>query len=272
MPRTRNVKKNWSLQRLNGDTSFFLHIGDLHLIVDPWLIGPEIDGFSQFNIAEHTSECVQPKDIGKVDGILVSLPFSDHCHELTLSMFPAAVPIYACSGAARRIRQDYRLAHRRVIELSSRPSQIGCSGVFVREIPTSGLLDFTHSGLVIEDSNRRVVYAPHGLHLSGGTSRFLSRLPIKTCICLMVTCSEYTPPLLLGGKVNLGVQAAIKVINAVDARAILDIHSEKKNTSGLIPLVSSCSYLTNSELKSNLKDLDISVLSLDVLPDSVHFT
>ena len=262
-PRTR-VQSAWSLQRLNDDSSFLLCIGSLRLVIDPWLTGPEIDGFSLFNTAEHTSECVQPKDIGgRIDGILVSLPFSDHCHEITLSMFPAAVPIYACSGAARRIRQDHRLAHHRLIELSASPTQIGCSGVFVRAIPTSGILDFTHSGLVIEDSTRRVVYSPHGLHLSGGTSHFLAGLPIKTCICLMVTCSEYSPPLILGGKVNLGFEAALKVINAIGARSILDIHSEQKSTSGLIPSVSSSSYLTNAELKAKLKDTDITVLSSD---------
>jgi len=98
--------KTLTVQRLNHDSSWLISLegGNLRIVLDPWLTGAEIDGFSLFNRAEHALSTRQVADLGRVDAIVVSMAFSDHCHEETLALFPSNIPIYAVSDALSRIR------------------------------------------------------------------------------------------------------------------------------------------------------------------------
>ena len=242
-----------TITRLNMDSSFLLTIGKAQLLLDPWLCGPEIDGFELFNKAMHAAPCMDIRDLQDArKDIIVSLPFSDHCHEDTLDSLRLCNKIYATKDACKRIRKDPRLQDRQLVEIGHTHTAINNHSCCVRAIPSSGLLDFTHGGLVIEDAHHRIVYAPHGLHLAGATLTFLIEMmagrPKDTT--LMVTCSAYHVPFYLGGTVNLGLEAALALSRIVQPRRVIDIHSEQKTTPGLIPFLASTSYPTMSEIEA----------------------
>lgn len=235
------------------DSSFLLTIGEASLLLDPWLTGPEIDGFELFNKALHAAPCMDMRLLQDArKDIIVSLPFSDHCHEDTLNSLQLCRRIYATKEACSRIRKDKRLQDRQLIEIGSETTAVGDRSCYVRAIPASGILDFTHAGLVIEDEKHRVIYAPHGLNLTGTTLVFLNEMMAEktkdTTLC--VTCSAYHVPFYLGGTVNLGLNAALELAQLVKPDRIIDIHSEQKTTTGLIPLLASTSYPTTDEIKT----------------------
>ena len=245
-----------SIQRLNHDSSFILTVGRLRLAIDPWLVGAEIDGSALFNSAQHVKACASPSDLGHLDAILLSLPFSDHTHEETLALLSPDIPIYAQREAALRVKRDPRLKSRTVYVLSSDETlRFPGSNVVFRSIPTSGILDFTHGGLMIETDTERYLYAPHGLLLNGPTASCLDleKTSNKRLVALMITCSSYRVPLILGGTVNLGLEAACEVALALKPEFLIDIHSERKIAHGLIPLVSPSSYHTSREIARYLK-------------------
>ena len=53
-----------------------------------------------------------------INAIVMSLPFSDHCHEDTLDTFPESIPIIAANGSYRRLKSYYGKL-RNIIELPS---------------------------------------------------------------------------------------------------------------------------------------------------------
>ena len=60
------------LKRLNLDSSWHIHFNKIKFILDPWLIGSEIDGFSWLNEQWHIKEPVAIKDIPEYDLIVIS--------------------------------------------------------------------------------------------------------------------------------------------------------------------------------------------------------
>jgi L-ascorbate metabolism protein UlaG (beta-lactamase superfamily) len=44
-----------SIQRLNMDNTWWVNWGGTSLLLDPWLIGSEVDGFSWFNEQWHAN-------------------------------------------------------------------------------------------------------------------------------------------------------------------------------------------------------------------------
>lgn len=269
-PRVR-LRGGFRIERLNSDTSFLIVARDgTRLVVDPWLVGAEIDGAAFFNRAEHTDPVVHPSSILECDAIIISLQFSDHCHEDTILLFPDNVPIFGSAAAIDRLRKHPILRRRSLCVISdyASPTTIGFVQLFT--IPTSGLLDFTHGGLVFQQNVGRrapalkppqseyIVYAPHGLICRGETEKVLRGLR-GSCRCLMITCSLYCPPLLLGGAVNLGLEPTLPIVELVSPHNIIDCHSEQKLTSGLIPFLSQTNYPTTPAVEKFFADNGVNV-------------
>ena len=249
--------RHLTVQRLNHDSSWLLSLesGSLRIVLDPWLTGAEIDGFSLFNRAEHTSATLQVADLGRVDAIVVSMAFSDHCHEETLSQLPSNIPIYAVRDALARIKGDARLSSRNLILIEDRPTRIGNSRTSVSHIPTSGLLDFVHQGLVVSSPESSIVYAPHGLILSGPTAQRLKKVSEagkRISLCL-VTASTYDLPLIIGGTVNLGLDKALPLLRALRPKYLIDTHSEQKTATGFVPLVARTAYPSHEEVRERVR-------------------
>ena len=52
-----------SVKRLNLDSSWSIDFNSVNFIVDPWLIGSEIDGFKWLNEAWHIKDPVKIEDL-----------------------------------------------------------------------------------------------------------------------------------------------------------------------------------------------------------------
>ena len=257
------------IQRLNMDSSWLFVFGNKYnVLIDPWLVGGEVDGSSVFNYAEHLRAPVSINRLpGRLDAIVISMPFSDHCHEETIALLPPDVVIFAAPAARARLLQDAQLAKRQICEIGHR-TQI-CPGLRATFVPTSGILDFTHSALVLHYGGSKILYAPHGLHDLSGLSPLHPGLQTRQgkggrvvvapkrkpaepiyehwLLCLL-TASRYAIPWYLGGTVNLGLQAACSVIRDLQPRYVVDTHSEQKHTSGLVPLLATPEYPSHREI------------------------
>jgi hypothetical protein len=96
-----------------------------------------------------------------INAIVISLPYSDHCHEDTLDTFPPSIPIIAANGSYKRLKAYYGES-RNIIELPS--SDCGYEGGACIHIPGSSfdivavqsklgsLIDPAHRGILITHS------------------------------------------------------------------------------------------------------------------------
>ena len=65
-----------SIKRLNLDSSWHIEYGKNSFVVDPWLIGSEIDGFKWLNEQWHIKEPVKISDLSEFQFLLISQNFS----------------------------------------------------------------------------------------------------------------------------------------------------------------------------------------------------
>ena len=98
-----------------------------------------------------------------LDAIVISLPFSDHCHEDTLDTFPPSIPIIAANGSYKRLKAYYGES-RNIIELPSSDCDYQGSGACIHipggssfeivavQSKLGSLLDPTHRGILITHS------------------------------------------------------------------------------------------------------------------------
>ena len=259
---------NISFQRLNADASVSLEVNSFKCVVDPWLVSSEIDGSRFFNEAWHTSPvCSLEKNklfsMRNLDAIVITLPFSDHCHELTLEEMDDDIPIVCNIDVKKRLEGHFGKARKNVILVPRFPEYVTVKkNVEFSSIGSEKLLDFTHGGLIIKVQRRRstshssIFIAPHGMILDSHPA--LQVLQDMHWSLLLTTFSTYVLPLFLGGTVNLGSEKAFKLIKTLQPDKAIDIHSEQKSTRGLVPLIARPAYPSVQELQEALGDVLVS--------------
>lgn len=244
------------------------------IILDPWLEpSPGIDGCACFSTTFPTSPAVDINDLllnfppsiadeddntmttarrTSINAIVISLPFSDHCHEDTLDVFPNTIPIIAANGSFARLKAHYGKS-RTIINLPSSNCDIQnavCiprSSVTISTVQSKlGVLDPTHRGILInsnlhrrdilendiigtssrnengrEEENQSYVIeskSNSGLLYAPHGLRLSHVQKVKLSslvpcgLCLLSTVSLYDLPLFLGGTVNLGMDNAQELI------------------------------------------------------------
>jgi len=234
--------------RLNGDTSWLICCEGNSLAIDPWLLGAEVDCCPCFNSARLLSGAADPLQLAPtLTGILITQPFSDHCHEGTLLALGCGVPIFAVPGALARLRQGPTPLAARVLPLSSVASRL--PGWRAEHIAPS-FFSPTHGGVLLSTQRGSVVFAPHGLK-AAGLRLLASRIApvIPRPITVVSTTTVFDLPCWLGGKVNLGLSSAVALCEAVRADAFIATHDEDKPSTGCIPLVASKHYCSEEEVR-----------------------
>lgn len=215
------------LQRANLDATWILTLGGRRLLIDPWLVGSEVDGFPAFSEQWHVHACMAPEDVGAIDAIVYTQPFDDHCHRATLEALPA-VPILAVPAADARLgRWGVPAARRSRID-----GRLDWGGLRLTHVAPAAL-DPTHGALCVAGDDGAVLIAPHGLRAAQ---------PAPPAEVLIVTHATYALPLLLGGTVNLGLDAAQALARRTGARVVLDTHAEPKRARGLVALLARPAY------------------------------
>ena len=218
------------LQRLNRDSSWWFQVGGLRLVVDPWLVGPEVDYFAWFNTQFHGSPPVPVEGVPDHDVVLITQKYTDHLHPETLrSLDPKEVWVVA-EGAAK-IRSI--LPNAAVREFSAAEPVQRRSGCAVRLLPTRRRLDPLYQSFWLDDGEQGLLYAPHSLAMDEGHRESLNGLP--GCAVLITSLRGYRLPTLLGGMVSPGLAGAEALVQALRPARVIPTHDEDKPGRGLVP-------------------------------------
>ncbi|MBY0427288.1 MAG: MBL fold metallo-hydrolase [Cytophagales bacterium] len=215
------------ITRLNADSSWKIRMGNHTLLVDPWLFGSQVDGFSWFSEQWHVQPSVPINDLGEFDGILISHPFTDHCHKETLLSLPPSKPVWATPGAAKKIRS---WKHFHLVYTLSNLHKTSSGTLEFQYISTESWIDPVHHAILLKDHEKgeTLFYAPHGFKTKDETAKFA---PVDV---LITTTIQYNLPFWLGGTINLGKQNALDLIQTLHPKHVIYTHNEKKRAKGLI--------------------------------------
>jgi hypothetical protein len=222
--------------------------------------------------------------IGILDAIIITHEFSDHLHEETLLLLDDKIPILATKSAISRIKKNRILRKRNLIEIpmSNKGIQLlEYANIRIGMISATGIFDYVHNALVIvpkknchvntdginesdillcdkdngtnntdTDIEGGIVYSPHGFFLNNNA--ILKDLQKYQIDLLIITMAEYYLPFYVGGTVNLGLQQAVAIVDALKPKVVVDTHSEKKKSSGIIPFLAKPVYPSIQEIKQKI--------------------
>jgi hypothetical protein len=83
-----------------------------------------------------------------------------------------------------------------------------------------------HKAYLIESSQNKIVYAPHGA--------VLKNIPNVKIDAVITTTLQYQLPFFLGGTINLGLGKALQLQKQLKAELLIDTHNEDKKGEGLV--------------------------------------
>ena len=162
------------------DTSWQLDWQDTVLLIDPWLVGSEVDGFGWFNEQWHTTPPVPIDKLGSYHGLVVSQSYSDHCHEQTLDLLPEAT-IYSTPKATKRLTKAMADRLQTLPDFEENEwQQIG--NLEVAYLDPGRKMDPVYYGIVIRHGEDVVLYTPHGFEPSARQTELLGGYNI----CLLI--------------------------------------------------------------------------------------
>ena len=228
------------------DSSWYLEFSGVKFLVDPWLEGPEIDGFKWLNEQWHTTPSVSKELIPKYDVVLVSQSYEDHCHLETLKEC-ADVPILATKKAYNKLLKH--LPNRNIERISDKDDSMVFNGLRITAFRPKKIMDPIYYAVCMFNSESEgIFYAPHGFELSEEQKVRLDKINIKL---LVTTFSRFQLPGILGGLVNPGLENVKKLISQLDPEVVINTHDEKKTMNGLVGRFAKVIYPDYGKLKMN---------------------
>ncbi len=240
------------LQRLNMDTSWKLTWGGTSLVVDPWLVGSEVDGARWLNEQWHATPPVPVEEVGAFDAVVVSQSYADHCHFPTLDRLAEDRPILAVAKALAPLRARY--AQREVRALDASPVRLG--ELEISTLAPDRRLDPVYYAALVERDGEAVVYTPHGFVPNDRQRQRLAALRVRV---LVTTFMEFVLPWWLGGRVSPGVDNVRALADLMEPEFVINCHDEPKPTRGLVGRLASVTRTDPSTVKfpsSSVVDVD----------------
>jgi Beta-lactamase superfamily domain len=227
---SQNFGEMIQLQRLNMDSSWWIQWDATSFLIDPWLVGSEIDNFSWLNEQWHATPPMAISKIPPYQHIIISQPYSDHCHEITLAQLDQAAQIYAVPPARKRLHRE--MPQRSVIAIGEQETAWTTVGdLKVARLTPRKLLDPIYHALVIANQDEAIVYAPHGFKLSPGQQDFIAHLKVRL---LITSFAYFRIPSWMGGVVNPGTEGAMALVEQLQPVHVLNSHDEDKHARGLV--------------------------------------
>ncbi|KAH8814538.1 hypothetical protein DL96DRAFT_416008 [Flagelloscypha sp. PMI_526] len=245
------------LHHLNADTSWLLQIPSKHnsfynILIDPWLTGSQSDVAPWFSRQWHSHKpaydsinAVEVK-LGKVDLVVISHEFTDHCHRETLVQLPKATKIIAPNKAKGVIQKWKHFESVEDMPLfyggdewqqdTSLPAEIPVK--VLRVVNESDAL-YYHSAILVtfpicdtagsSTTVEGIIYTPHGILPAP-----LGSLPptIKP-LALLHGLHDVSLP-FFPGQLNLGAHNALKALKGCGAKYWVGTHDEVKNGGGFV--------------------------------------
>lgn len=233
------------LQRLNMDTSWHIQWGQDAFLLDPWLIGSEIDGFSWFNEQWHKTPPVAIDLIPPYSSIIISQPFADHLHPETLALLDRNVPILCSPKAENRLKKKLAGQSINPIPDITNDKWYSTGTLDIGSLSPGLKLGASFSGICLRKEKDTIVYLPHGFKLTETYRRILMQFETKV---LITSFSTFTLPFFLGGAVNPGLNSALKLVEDLNPTLIVHTHDENKHAKGLVTKIANVNYPDSSTL------------------------
>ena len=279
------------LTHLNADTTWLLQIpcprdvisrtgrSRFNILIDPWLRGPQSDVASWFSTQWHAVDSsVQTiselqerlKDIddlikphernvkrhspNKIDLVICSHEFSDHCHKDTLLEIDPSTPVFATQKAADLIRSWNHFVEVRDTP-SFAPEDPDWRNTSIEPIPhwlgVSRIVTETdalyyHSAILITyniDTNKRrgsssevdtaegVIYTPHGIHANDLRHLPSAQPPMKV---LALLHGLHDVSISITKQLNLGAYNGLRAQRMCNAKYWVGTHDEVKKGGGIL--------------------------------------
>ncbi len=217
------------LQRLNLDNSWFLEIGNLKLLIDPWLEGKEIDYFPWFNTQWHRTKPLGYQALPEFDAVLITQKYPDHFHKATLERLQPKKVV--CPQSIKK-RLEKVLPKADVVGMSANKNAVGLDGVRFHFLPTPRKIDPIYDAFLIDDGSISVFVATHGFPSKAITKKVLDQA--SPCALLITPFNKYTLPALLGGTVSPGLDNVKALCDLLNPKQIVSTHDEDKHASGIV--------------------------------------
>jgi hypothetical protein len=222
-------------------------MGEVRFLLDPWLIGSEIDGFSWLNEQWHTTPSVDLADIPQFSFTVITQSYSDHCHIATLEQLDSTVPILATAKAYNILIKAF--PSRTILLIPESEEGLIHDGLRFHSFRPKKILDPVYFALSIRtEQNKGLFYSPHGFVLNSEQSTWIKDMNTEV---LITTFSEFQLPSLLGGLVNPGLKNVTQLIRQLNPMNVINTHDEKKRMKGLVSKFAKVQYPDYQKLKED---------------------
>ena len=191
-----------TIQRLNMDNSWVVNLDGTKILIDPWLIGVEVDFFPWFNKQWHRTKPLEMEKLPEYDFVLITQKYPDHFHRETLEKLQPKKLIVPQS-IERKCKKLLTKA-----EVSNFNNDlVNCFGsnVNIHFLPTSRKLDPIYDALIIENGKHSIFMATHGYSLKNKHLDMIEQF--KPYDLLVTPFNLYELPNILGGNVSLGIDS-----------------------------------------------------------------
>lgn len=240
-----------------------------NILIDPWLQGPQSDVAAWFSTQWHVVAPAVPtlaalagmlagqEAGGRVDCVVVSHEFTDHCHEATLRELDGRVPVVATDKAAALVRawghfdtvvtaprfgggstETTSYAAWRKEQAQEALADVLPPWLGIGRVITQGNALYYHSAVLIafdlhnsnNENNEAVLYSPHGIQAAD-----LACVPaagVRTLALLHGLHDVRIWP--AAAQLNLGARNGLRAARASGARYWVATHDEAKRGGGVV--------------------------------------
>jgi L-ascorbate metabolism protein UlaG (beta-lactamase superfamily) len=217
--------------KLNDDSSWIWTLNGKRYLVDPWFTPSQVDLHPWFSEQFHVTKQPLMDELGDIDFIFVSHPFTDHCNKETLLQLDASIPVIADRAVKNKIA---KLGHFKTVR------SLEDAEITIEKIGSGSFLDPVHNAFVFLSEAGKLLYAPHG-------SRVKSLPKVDVVIS---TTTLYKLPFWIGGTINLGLANAQQLKDLTSASIVIATHDEQKIGKGLVEKLARKKYDDLNNLSS----------------------
>lgn len=230
------------------DSSWALAWAETTVLIDPWLVGSEVDGFSWFNEQWHATAPVPPDELGDYQAVLISQSYSDHCHRQTLEALKTT-KLVSTPSAVKRLTREMPGREIHILPELTSGHWLEEGSLKLAYLDPGRKIDPIYNGIVIRSGSQVVIYFPHGFTLSEAQLKNLQQFEVEV---LITSFSRFKLPALLGGAVNPGKENALKLVEALNPRKVVHTHDENKHAKGLVKRIAKVDYPDPQQLEASL--------------------
>lgn len=211
------------------DNSWLLTMDNCKLLIDPWLMGVEVDFFPWFNTQWHKTPPVTIDQIPEYDAVLITQKYPDHFHQETLNKL-SPKKIIAPKSIEKKLREI--LPSSEIIGLDKKNSLAEVLGVKVQFLNTSRKIDPIYDAFLLDNGKKSIFLATHGFSPS---QEQIKQITQASPFALLVNpFNHYELPVFLGGVVSPGLEGVERLCQLLKPEKIVATHDEDKNAKGLV--------------------------------------